>query len=213
MIGRDGPVRPFDLIRWARRQTSKHHLKPLEGHVLLVLATYANSEAIAWPSIGRIAEDCGLKPKRVESKSGSVYWTNSAVSAALAALEDKQLIWTRQSGSGQPAKRELLFNPEPQPSASVEGNGSSAFRTDGTQDPEPDMPAFRPDGCVPSALAEQNYQENDHLLQLPEEEQTRGSVPLPRNASLPPSRKAAEEDHLEVRRQIRASLASTEAVA
>lgn len=119
MIGRHGPVKPFDLIRWAREQTPAHDLKPLEGHILLVLATYADADAKAFPSIETLARRCGLKPKAVRGKDGTVHYANSAVSAALARLEDLQLVWTTQAGHGKPAIRELLYNPG-QPAADGE---------------------------------------------------------------------------------------------
>jgi hypothetical protein len=104
MIGREGEVKAFELIRWARHQARAQHLRPLEAHVLLLLATYANTaNCTAWPSLRTLALDSGLKP----TSDGR----NSAVSAALSRLEELQLVWTCQGGHGRPARRELLFNP------------------------------------------------------------------------------------------------------
>jgi len=125
MIGRDTPVKGFDLIRWARRQAVESKLRPLEAHVLLVLATYANEDCVAWPSIKTLAEASGLKPTAAVSRGGVEYHRNSAVSAALQGLEDRQLIWTKQGGHGRSAERELLYNPQPEPSASAEGSPPS----------------------------------------------------------------------------------------
>jgi Helix-turn-helix domain len=111
VIGRHDQVKPFELIRWARQQAREHQLKALEAHVLLVLATYANKDGIAWPSLKTLALDCGLKPRRRETKAGRVYYTNTSISEALSRLADLQLVWTRQGGNGRPARRELLFNP------------------------------------------------------------------------------------------------------
>jgi len=144
VIGRDGPVKPFELIRWARQQARQHDLKLLDAHVLLVLATYANADCIAWPSLRTLALDSGLQP----TPDGR----NSAVSAAIARLEDLRLVWSKQAGHGHPAKRELLFKPEAlpaQPSAVPEGSTVEASG-----------PAFRPDGQQPSGLTEEKDQRN-----------------------------------------------------
>lgn len=106
MIGRTQPVKPFELIRWARACARTHRLKAREAHVLLLLATYANDRAEAWPSIATLARDCGLKVKATPEGP-----RNTAISAALAALEDAGLIWRRQGGNGKPAVSELLFDP------------------------------------------------------------------------------------------------------
>jgi len=140
MIGRSEPLKPFELIRWARQQARDKELKPLEAHVLLVLSTYANDQGVAWPSIKTIAEDCGRKP----TASGR----HSQVSAAIAALESHQLLWTRQGGHGKPAQRELLWNPQrsplrepksvPQESSvdnSVPSPGTTAFPDSGPELP------------------------------------------------------------------------------
>jgi len=113
MIGRQGEVKHFDVVRWAREMVAEHRLRTLEAHVLLLLASYANSDAIAWPSIKTLAIQSGLRPTR----DGR----NSAVSAALSRLEELRLIWTTQAGSGHPAKRELLYNPTVIEAARPEG--------------------------------------------------------------------------------------------
>jgi Helix-turn-helix domain len=113
MIGRAEPIKSWELVRWARQRASVEHtdldgrrvtLTPLQAHVLLVLATYADQNAIAWPSVRTIALDCGLKP----AKDGR----SRAITAALSRLGELQLVWTKQGGNGRSARRELLFNPE-----------------------------------------------------------------------------------------------------
>lgn len=186
MIGRDEPVRPFELIRWARDQARAHNLRPVEAHVLLVLATYANEEATAWPSLRTIATDCGLRP--------TAQGRCSSVSAAIRRLEDLRLVWTRQGGHGKPARRELLFNPvqrsaQTEPSAdqgSVTQEPSAGQRS---VEPEPtSSPAFRADGQQRSAHTEQNYQENGQLNgqeERPEEAFPQGgTLPIPRRGTL-----------------------------
>lgn len=153
MIGREDPVRPFELIRWARDQAVVHSLKPVEAHVLLVLATYANEEAKAWPSIRTIAGNCGLRA----TGDGRC----SSVSAALQRLQDHKLVWTTQGGHGRPATRELLFNP--QPSAVTDGTWAEPFVVTDGSGGQPSVltdTAFRPDGPEPSVLTDQNYQRN-----------------------------------------------------
>lgn len=179
MIGRRGEVRPFDLIRWARKQATVHSLKPVEAQVLLLLATYANKNCIAWPSIKTLALDSGRTPTRTG--------THSAISAALSRLEDVQLVWTEQAGKGHPAKRELLFNPEAEQSTPVDG-----------VDALPSTPV----DVQPSTPVDEKYQGNGHS-QVPEE-QTRGSHPLPWMASHPEAGMA--EDPTTVRALIEASL-------
>ena len=160
MIGRTEPLKPFELIRWARQQARDKDLKPLEAHVLLVLSTYANSDGVAWPSIKTIAEDCGRKP----TPSGR----HSQISAALAALEGHKLLWTRQGGHGKPAQRELLWNPQRSPlrepksisaersvPASVPGPGTAAFPDTGPEVPG-ELPGLtakqeRPDEAFPNS--------------------------------------------------------------
>lgn len=161
MIGRKDDLRPFELIRWARDRASVEGLSQLEAHVLLLLATYANNEGKAWPSIKRLALDCGLRP----TQDGR----NSAVSVALQRLGDRRLIWTNQAGRGRPAVRELLFNP----SVSAEGSSGSSHPDSRTAEPVHNHSAFReaeqqghsetPSAVragepLPSGLANQNYQ-------------------------------------------------------
>lgn len=103
MIGREGPVDHFDLVKWARRMAGACSLKPTEAHVLLVLATYANEDAEAWPSLKTLAFACGRAP--------SADGTCSTISRAIRGLEKRELVWTKQGGKGRSAKRELLFDP------------------------------------------------------------------------------------------------------
>lgn len=152
MIGREGQVEPFALIRWARGQAREHDLRPLEAHVLLLLATYANRDAIAWPRIATLALDVGLTVKRRQRRdprSGRIRSSegNSAISAALARLEELQLIWRKQAGRGRAVRIELLFNP----SAQAEGNTATkpSAVAEGKQ-PQARPPEIR----LPSASAE-----------------------------------------------------------
>lgn len=103
MIGRDGPVDHFELVKWARRMAGACSLKPTEAHVLLVLATYANEKAEAWPTLKTLAFACGRTP----APNG----TCSTISRAISGLEARQLVWTKQGGKGRSARRELLFDP------------------------------------------------------------------------------------------------------
>lgn len=210
MIGREGQVKPFELIRWARKRAAVHQLRTLEAHVLLLLATYANADGIAWPSIKTLAVDSGLRP----TKDGR----NSAVSAALSRLEDLQLIWTRQGGHGHPAKRELLFDPA-KPSAYRDGYGAAnghqpsadadstvpqpSVVADGSGPSRPVQPSGLPD-AQPSGLPDQKYQGNGHA-QLPTGT-ARGSRPATRKASHPDP---GMVERTAVRQQIAASLAAT----
>jgi hypothetical protein len=153
MIGRTEPVKTWELVRWAREQAVACELRLLEAHVLLLLSTYANSECISWPSVKTLALQCGLKP----TASGR----NSAVSAALHRLQELQLIWTTQAGRGRTSRRELLFNPQAQPSAEQDGRGPipSALADGSTNGAgplpsAPTDPAVRPDG--PEEPEEQN---------------------------------------------------------
>lgn len=170
----------MDLIRWARRQSGARDLKPLEGHVLVTLATYANKQAVAWPSIRTLAIDCGVRP----TKDGR----NSAVSAALARLEDLGLVWTKQGGHGAPAKRELLYRPD-QPSVVADGNAvAEPPQPSGTPDGTPVdrfFAAFRSDGPQPSGTEDQkepgNGQNSNNRKTTTEG--ARGSLPATRKAS------------------------------
>lgn len=102
---RQRPVRPFELIRWARGAAARYELPALEAHLLLVLATYANGDCECWPGVRQLAADCRL---RVVEPRG----TCSTLSKALTGLQTRQLVWTRQGGRGRPAVRELLFDPD-----------------------------------------------------------------------------------------------------
>jgi Helix-turn-helix domain len=132
VIGRRGTIKPFQLIRWARAQALERSLRPLEAHLLLVLATYANAEGVAWPSIATLARDAGLKVKVVKrrDRAGRVRTTyeNSAVSAALAHLQQLGLIWRTQHGPGRPGNTELLFNPSVQPETKGDASPPSSRR-------------------------------------------------------------------------------------
>lgn len=182
MIGREGDVKPFELIRWARAAASRHSLKPLEAHVLLVLATYANADGIAWPSVKTLALDCGLRP----TSTGR----NSSVSAAISRLEELQLVWTKQAGHGQPAKRELLFNPAAEPSGRQDGRNSSAtpqpsVSQDGSASSVPSQPSDLQDAAVRQAGPEVPVERP--VEQLPNRT-ARGSHPAGRTASHPDNR-------------------------
>lgn len=159
MIGRTDPVKPFELIRWAREQVRVHNLKPREAHVLLVLATYANAKAEAWPSLRTIALDCGLSPKKQVATDGRVTYSNSAASAAIRQLEDLKLVWTKQAGSGRPAVRELLYNPA-QPSATPEGTDHSSANLPSATEEGTDEAASSPPDPLPSALADTAFRES-----------------------------------------------------
>jgi len=209
VIGREGPVRPFELIRWARAQArieqrdadgNARRLTQLEAHALLVLASYANAEAKAWPSIRSLALDCGLVPRRPERKDGKASaWRNDALSKALDALQDFQLIWSKRGGPGRPATRELLFNPDALPPIE-----------DGRQDQQPPVPATRRGRAAshPSAM-HQKYQTetvrnygNGQTAERPEVATRRGRAATDRG-----ERAASDESPEEVRQRIRASLA------
>lgn len=136
MIGRDGPVRPFELIRWAREQAGALELAQLEAHLLLVLATYANRDAACWPSLRTLARDC---------RRG-----RSQISAALRRLEELDLVWSVQGGRGRAARRELLFNPNPtnggEPCAA--DGAAETVRPAGLQDVARKRSAVRPAGLT-----------------------------------------------------------------
>ena len=219
MIGRDGPVKPFELIRWARRQATVHGLRTLEAHVLLLLATYANEDGVAWPSLKTLALDSGLRP----TKDGR----NSAVSAALARLEELRLIWTKQGGHGRPSQRELLFNPASQPSAHTEGSRPDAkAQPSGSPEGSASQSGAEPSGYAeasnrtlpgqpsgyaevqPSGYAEENCQGNGHL-QLPNQN---GQESLPATRKAHPSA-LTDDDPAVVRQLIRQSLDDAEAAA
>jgi hypothetical protein len=151
MIGRTEPIKPFELIRWARRQAREHKLRPLEAHVLLLLATYANKDGVAWPSIRSLALDAGLKVKaRRRGDRDSVIYENSAVSAALIRLQELGLIWRSQGGRGRPAITELLFNPALEGKDMASGDGEAKERNRDKSEPSltSDLTehGLRPDG-------------------------------------------------------------------
>lgn len=215
VIGRDGPVKPFALIRWAREQASVEHrgadgsrtkLKPIESHLLLVLATYANADATAWPSVRTLAMDCGLKPYR----DGRC----SAVSAALQRLGDLQLIWTKQGGRGRSARRELLCKPvQPQgeavgedraeiaePLATARSNDAETHgRTEGKADNLTAQPHV-PTCAQPHAVADQNYQGEENRTTKKQNDQE--SLPPWREASATDRRE--EQDTIDLEAELRA---------
>lgn len=209
MIGRDGPVKPFELIRWARYSARREHLwrreedgrvredlerlKPLEAHLMLVLATYADKEAVAFPSIKTLAIDCGLRP----TEDGR----NSAVSAALKRLEEMGLVWTKQGGHGRSARRELLFKP----SGTPEGSDVDADA----------QPSALPD-VQPSGTEDPNYQGNGQEERPEENGQEKPSAlaegsPLPHNGRLDEADELEEPDRQRIRRLLAESPAAIEA--
>ena len=133
MIGRTEPVKPFDLIWWARHQG--HHVEvercgwceagvpPVAQlsrtalQVLVLLATYGNEEGKAWPAVSRIAREAGLAVKKVRGRECE----SNAVSAAITELTERGLIWRKGRGPGHSAVIELLFQ--------------TPRRTGGQQDP------------------------------------------------------------------------------
>lgn len=209
MIGREGPVDHFELVRWARHQASAAKLTSREAHVLLLLATYANNDAVAWPSLRTLALAAGLKPTR----DGR----NSAISAALARLEELALIWTKQGGHGQPARRELLFNPA-QPSGRAEGSLVSSAPV------HADEPSGSPEGSEgsgprqpsgPQDAEPSGFQEEKNQQQEPEERpnsKDQRSLPANRKASHPRDRRVLAQDRESraVREAICLSLASVD---
>jgi hypothetical protein len=149
MIGRDQPVKPFELIRWAMAQADRPELKPMDGHVLLVLAVRAKDRkdggwyrATCWPSLELIAKDCGR---------GHAGGPNSAVSESLKRLTDLGLIYNEPKGHGHPSVRELLYKPSgPQATTSQEdarpqestpaASGKQACPPAGTEHARPQSP-------------------------------------------------------------------------
>jgi hypothetical protein len=197
-------VRPFDLIRWARKQASIEHelpdgsptrLKPIESHLLLVLATYCDGEATCWPSVRTLALDCGLKPYR----DGR----NAAVSAALARLRELQLVWTKQGGHGRSARRELLFNPGAQPHATAEGTLQKPHAVTGGRTPQPHADAGgsanntvgqpHATACVqPHATTDPKYQRKGKKKRP--KQQRPESLTSPREASRPAGNEARNSE-------------------
>lgn len=177
---RDAPVNHFDLVRWARSQAVESNLRQVEAHVLLLLATYADKEANAWPSIRTLACQAGLKP----NSDGR----NSAISAAISRLEELQLVWSTQRGHGKTANRELLFDPRNHGSKSA--SGQSAQATAGAELAPPSRPG-EPSGpreAQPSAPAEPKDQRKSQPTRTRKED-ARGSHPASRTASHPATRK------------------------
>lgn len=221
MIGRTEKVRPFDLIRWARAQSRVHGLAPREAHVLLLLATYADDTATAWPSIRTLALDCGLSP----TSDGR----NSSVSAAISRLEELRLLWTKQGGHGHPARRELLFDPatwrRQQPHGDTEG--STPDRGPEPSDPQDGYESDRANSLTacraatgaartaslpatrnqPSASQDQKYQRG--AKEQPELPNSKGQRKPSADAEGFPSASQEGNDPASVRAAIAASLAST----
>jgi DNA-binding MarR family transcriptional regulator len=159
VIGAQINASNFELLRWARTMAREHRLRPNEAHVLLLLATYANREAVAWPSLRTLALDAGYKP----TDSG----TCSTISSAIARLEDLGLVWTKQAGHGKAARRELLYRPPAaEPSETEEGTEPSAIQ-EATVEPSATEEA------QPSANAEQKNQTNHQTANDQEEEPER----------------------------------------
>lgn len=122
MIRARGKVTGFGITRWAIDMVAERQLRPLEGHVLLLLACHAKIDdpahpdfCRAWPSVETLARQCGLKVVRKGDGAGR----NSSISAALARLEELQLIWSTQSGNGRTARRELLYLGAPESASQV----------------------------------------------------------------------------------------------
>lgn len=83
------------IIEWAREQATEKRLKPLEAHLLLILATYCDDTGTASPSVAQLAEGAGLSVKhrrRCDRSAPRNTNESNAVSRALAALREKGLI-------------------------------------------------------------------------------------------------------------------------
>jgi Helix-turn-helix domain len=207
MIGRTEPLKPFEAIRWAKARArekdsnGKPRLRQLEAQLLLVLATYAGEDGVAFPSVKRLAENCALKADP----------SHSGVHRALRRLEDLGLIWTRQAGRGHPARRELLVQPAEQ---FPTGNSKSTEQ----QSPHGDGKCGAGDGsAVPgqghelSPDEDTNYQANGQE-EMPKNRTARGSSPSMGTASDPSSGRADDElTAAEVRSIVAASLAQADA--
>lgn len=209
MIGREGPVDHFDLVKWARRMAGACSLRPTEAHVLLVLATYANEDAEAWPSLRTIAYACGRTP----TKNG----TCSSISRALVELESRELVFSTQGGKGRTAKRELLFDPatpmRPAPGWEVD-QAPLPSRMEETIGERSDEQAFSFSVSLLSHLGE--TEEPVEELQEPVKK-NQESFPVSGKACHPSHGKASEpvpdEERQRVRLQIVKSLSDAEAAA
>ena len=85
------------------------------GSVLLLLATYANREGIAFPSIARMAEDAGFKVKtrRRTDRRGKPRETRecNAITAALGELKGQGPDLAQPRRPGRSTRVELLMPP------------------------------------------------------------------------------------------------------
>ncbi len=183
MAGR-GQVNALHLIRWAREQTVERGLGGTEAHVLLLLATYADGDARCYPSLATLARRCGLKA----SEEGR----NSTISAAVASLEDRGLISTRQAGRGKSPTRMLMF--DDQRSDPQERSGQRS----GLQERSDTLRSDPQDACVPADRTITNQVELTSRT-------NQDSVPADRNAecdrdagdqSSPPTRRTADQNAL-----------------
>jgi hypothetical protein len=92
----------FHYIAWAREVACQCHTRG-DAHVLLYLATRANDEGEAWPSLGTTARECGLRVKADKAKGAS-----SSVSGSLKRLRKAGLIETTQRGAQRASVHRLL---------------------------------------------------------------------------------------------------------
>jgi hypothetical protein len=183
MIGRTETLTGFELARWARLMARKHELAPREAHVLLILATYANPDGVAWPSLQTIARDAGLKPKA----DGRC----STVSAALARLEELRLVWTTHGGRGATARRELLVDP-------AELMGSATTEPNDTLDKRA---GFRPDGPKGSVRTEPEQPGEQPTTPNSKSQRMGSAVAEPISPPPPKVRRAIVASHAEARRR------------
>jgi len=51
---------------WARGAVAEYNLDPTAGHILLVLATYANHEGWAWPGRSTLMTDTGYSRPTID---------------------------------------------------------------------------------------------------------------------------------------------------
>jgi hypothetical protein len=233
VIGRDVPLKPFVVIRWARAMACPPSerreyrddprcpdgLKPLQAHVLLILATYANDQGEAWPSIAQVARDAGRRP----TKQGR----HSAVSQALQDLGTwpTKVVWSTERGRGKTAMRELLLDP-----AQVSRYGDISAADPGPEPDRPDALVSQPrdtittpekasdvpaSGPVMSQPREQKYQE-DHLTAKTSTDRPGDDVPKLGHHDPAPV-EVSEEDLSEIGgaffRKLRAKQAQAEAEA
>lgn len=200
MIGRDGPVDHFELVKWARRMAGACSLRPTEAHVLLVLATYANEKAEAWPSLKTLAFACGRKP--------SADGTCSTISRALSELESRELLWTTQGGKGRTARRELLFDPatpmRPAPGWEVDQTPLPSRIEEGNAE-RSDLQAIAPVGNLPS----HGWSTEEPVEEVQEPDmKNQESLPTGGKACHPASEKALDGERQRVRLAIVKSLES-----